>query len=131
MLFAKRKRNLFKGPMLSLGGGRDNRSNGSGSASHSRSASASGLGRRSGEATIQEADEDAEGLGEEEEEVEEVDAFSPIVKGPGEVVEEKIYEEGEDEGQDTLPDLTLRAAAAGVVNAAMTNQPIPVGVNHG
>jgi len=131
VLFAKRKRNLFKGPMLSLGGGRDNRSNGSGSASHSRSASASGLGRRSGEATIQEADEDAEGLGEEEEEVEEVDAFSPIVKGPGEVVEEKIYEEGEDEGQDTLPDLTLRAAAAGVVNAAMTNQPIPVGVNHG
>jgi hypothetical protein len=39
------------------------------------------------------------GIGEEEEEeeVEEVEAFSPIVKGPGEIVEEKIYEEGEEE----------------------------------
>ncbi|KAK4445063.1 Serine/threonine-protein kinase ppk16 [Podospora aff. communis PSN243] len=119
VLFAKRKRNIFKGPMLSLGGGRDNRSTGSGSASHSRSASASGLGRRSGEATIQEADEDAEGA-EEEDEVEEVDAFSPIVKGPGEVVEERIYEEGEEQGQEKPPDASLRAAAAGVVNATKT-----------
>ena len=119
VLFAKRKRNIFKGPMLSLGGGRDNRSTGSGSAGHSRSASASGLGRRSGEATIQEADEDAEGLGEEEEEVEEVDAFSPIIKGPGEMVEEKIYEEGEEEGKGKPPDASLRAAVAGVVNAQM------------
>jgi len=54
VLFAKRKRNIFKGPMLSLSERKDNRSTGSGSAGHSRSASASGLGRRSGEATIQE-----------------------------------------------------------------------------
>lgn len=161
VMFAKRKRNLFKGPMLSLssgyrhhgsggngngngngsgngrGGGGESGGGGSGgggggSASHSRSASASGLGgRRSGEMAIQEVDEDMEeeeeqdgvgmygrgtagvaaataagtagmgfggGIGEEdEEEVEEVEAFSPIVKGPGEIVEEKIYEEGEEE----------------------------------
>ncbi|SPN96577.1 related to serine/threonine-specific protein kinase [Cephalotrichum gorgonifer] len=51
VMFAKRKRNLFKGPMLNTnrhpsGGG------------HSRSGSASGLGRRSGEITIEEEDED-------------------------------------------------------------------------
>jgi hypothetical protein len=116
-MFAKRKRNIFKGPMLSLGGGRDNRSTGSGSASHSRSASASGLGRRSGEITIEEVDEDAEGegSGDGDEEVEEVDSFSPIVKGPGEVVEEKIYEDGEEQAQEKPPDPSLRAAVAGVV----------------
>jgi hypothetical protein len=32
-----------------------------------------------------------------EDDVEEVDVFSPIVRGPGEIVEEKIYEEGEEE----------------------------------
>lgn len=119
-MFAKRKRNIFKGPMLSLsGGGRDNRSTGSGSASHSRSASASGLGRRSGEVTIQEVDEDAEvegeGLGEGEEEVEEVDSFSPIVKGPGEVVEEKIYEDGDEQTQAKPPDPNVRATVAEVI----------------
>ena len=105
--------------MLSLGAMRDTRSAGSGSASHSRSASASGAGRRSGEVTIKEEDEDAE---EEEtfkggeEDVEEVDAFSPIIKGPGEVVEEKIYEDGEQEdGGGQAPDACLRAAVAGVV----------------
>ncbi len=148
VMFAKRKRNLFKGPMLSLhhhghhstssshhGGGSSGRegkgqgggagSTGSGSASHSRSASASGLGRRSGELAIHEEEEEeldldhhaggagvfqqhqyqhqhhqgrgVGGFGVGEEEVEEVDAFSPIVKGPGEIVEEKIYEEGEEE----------------------------------
>ncbi|KAH8900925.1 kinase-like protein [Thozetella sp. PMI_491] len=99
ILFAKRKRNIFKGPMLSLGGGRENRgsSSGHGSASHSRSASASGLGRRSGEQPIQEVDEDAEEEeGEGDEEVEEVDTFSPIVQRPGEMVEE-IYEDEEQE----------------------------------
>jgi serine/threonine protein kinase len=107
--FAKRKRNIFKGPMLSLNtsgvGSRDTRSSGSGSAGHSRNASASGLGRRSGEITIQEVDEDeedayragADDVGEDDEDVEEVDAFSPIVQFPGETVEEKIYEEREDE----------------------------------
>ncbi|KAK3384918.1 hypothetical protein B0H63DRAFT_494140 [Podospora didyma] len=104
VLFAKRKKTVFKGPMLSLGGGRDSRSAGSGSASHSRSASASGLGRRSGEMAIQEVDEDAEeaeegGYGEGDDDVEEVDAFSPIVTGPGEIIEEQIYEDGEDENR--------------------------------
>ncbi|OIW22612.1 kinase-like protein [Coniochaeta ligniaria NRRL 30616] len=101
ILFAKRKRNIFKGPMLSLGSSgasRDTRSSGSGSAGHSRNASATGLGRRSGEITIEEVDEDEdEGDGD----VEEVDTFSPIVQFPGEMVEEKIYEEGEEESPGT------------------------------
>ncbi len=90
VLFAKRKRNIFKGPMLGLGGGSNARSTGSGS--HSRSASASGLGRRSGEITIEEVDEDAEA--EDDGDVEEVESFSPIIRGPGEHVEE-IYEDME------------------------------------
>ncbi|KAK4675488.1 hypothetical protein QC764_504650 [Podospora pseudoanserina] len=130
VMFAKRKRNIFKGPMLSLSGSRDTRSSGSGSASHSRSASASGLGRRSGEMAIQEVDEDDEddnlterGRGppsvtDELEEVEEVDSFSPIVKGPGEIVEEKIYEEGEEEAE-------LKAGLPGLQPAA-TITPSPV-----
>ncbi|WYZ42318.1 hypothetical protein EsH8_VI_000017 [Colletotrichum jinshuiense] len=92
ILFAKRKRNIFKGPMLAFGGagaggggGNNARSTGS---SHSRSASASGIGRRSGEVTIQE---------EAEEEIEEVDAFSPVIGGPGERIEEQIIEHGESE----------------------------------
>ena len=87
VLFAKRKRNLFKGPMVSGGG---SGSRGSGSGSHSRSASASGLGRRSGEITIQEEEED-----DEDDYVEEVENFTPVVTGPGERVEEQIIEEGE------------------------------------
>ncbi|KAI8210022.1 Serine/threonine-protein kinase ppk16 [Colletotrichum sp. SAR 10_77] len=47
--------------------------------------------RGSGEAPIQEEEEGEEA----EEEVEEVDAFSPVVGGPGERIEERIYEEGE------------------------------------
>lgn len=115
ILFAKRKRNIFKGPMLSLGsgggGGKDTRSSGSGSAGHSRNASATGLGRRSGEITIEEVDEDEDDGGDthgangdggdEDGDVEEVDAFSPIVQFPGEMVEEKIYEEGEEESPGT------------------------------
>lgn len=92
--------------MLSFGGGSSARSTGSGG--HSRSASASGLGRRSGEITIEEEDEDAvadeeemdmdhDGHGEVEDDVEEVEAFSPLVRGPGEEIEERIYEEGEEE----------------------------------
>lgn len=98
ILFAKRKRNLFKGPMLNFAQ-RDNRSTGSGSAGHSRSASATGLGRRSGEMAIQEVDEEEGegdgdyGEGDGEEDVEEVDSFCPVVKGPGEVVEEEIIED--------------------------------------
>ncbi|KAK4186310.1 hypothetical protein QBC35DRAFT_274306 [Podospora australis] len=126
VMFAKRKRNIFKGPMLSLSSARDTRSTGSGSASHSRSASASGLGRRSGELAIQEEDEDEDeddgterGVGGsergvDEEGVEEVDSFSPIVKAPGEIVEEKIYEEGEEyfqEKDDAITPLQLQPAA--------------------
>lgn len=77
LVFAKRKKNVFKGPMLNTsipngtasGGGSAKRGQ-----SHSRSTSL--VGRRSGE-IIQEEDED---------EVEEVEAFSPIL-GPDEVEE--------------------------------------------
>ena len=100
VMFAKRKRNLFKGPMLSFGGGGGNGGMGGGGSgggggaggagggrggggrkhSHSRSASASGLGRRSGEITITEEEEEEEEEetddmmeeGEEEEEEEDV-----------------------------------------------------------
>ncbi|OBR04332.1 Serine threonine protein kinase [Colletotrichum higginsianum IMI 349063] len=98
--FAKRKRNIFKGPMLAFGGGGGASAGaGGGSAtrstgsSHSRSVSASGIGRRSGEVTIQEEEEGEEA----EEEIEEVDAFSPVVGGPGERIEEQIIEDGETE----------------------------------
>ncbi|KAI0005826.1 kinase-like protein [Xylariaceae sp. FL0662B] len=98
VLFAKRKRNLFKGPMLNLGNSGSR--SGTNSSSHSRSASASGLGRRSGEMAIQEEDEEAEELadvegdadGEPEDDIEEVEQFSPILRIPGEKVEE-IYED--------------------------------------
>lgn len=96
--FAKRKRNIFKGPMLSLA--KDNRSEASRSAGHSRSASASGLGRGSGEITIQEVDEDA--VEDEDNDVEEVDVFSPVIQRPGEKVEE-IYEEDEGEENGLSP----------------------------
>ncbi|RYC61537.1 hypothetical protein CHU98_g4669 [Xylaria longipes] len=99
VLFAKRKRNIFKGPTLSIHSSSGGRS-GTSSGNHSRSASASGLGRRSGEITIQEEDEEALEF-EPEEEIEEVDQFSPILRGPGETIEE-IYEsavEGKPEGE--------------------------------
>ncbi|KAM0487076.1 hypothetical protein ACHAPX_000344 [Trichoderma viride] len=98
VMFAKRKKSLFKGPGLSFGGSHGHRNGGSGSHSHSRSGSASGLGRHSGEITIQEEDEDHMGgvdEEEEEEEIEEVDAFSPLVGGPGEIIEEQILEDEE------------------------------------
>lgn len=78
--------------MLSFGGGGSARNAGSGS--HSRSASATGLGRRSGEMPIEEEDED-DADEEAEDYVEEVDAFSPVISGPGERVEERIFEDGE------------------------------------
>jgi hypothetical protein len=78
LVFAKRKKNVFKGPLLNTSSPSP-----SGSANHTRagshSRSASVAGRRSGE-IIEEEDED---------EVEEVDAFSPIT-GPGEI-EETIF----------------------------------------
>lgn len=94
IMFAKRKKNIFKGPTLNFGAPAHGQRN-SGSGSHSRSASASGLGRRSGEITIQEEDE---GMAEEEE-IEEVDVFNPVVGGPGEKIEEQIFEENEPQPQ--------------------------------
>jgi serine/threonine protein kinase len=93
VLFAKRKRNLFKGPNLHYGAsGTGSRSAGSGG--HSRSASGSALGRRSGEITIQEEEEDEDYVGEDaEEDIEEVDTFSPIIGLPGEKIEEQIIQD--------------------------------------
>ncbi|KAK8027686.1 hypothetical protein PG991_004742, partial [Apiospora marii] len=119
ILFAKRKKNIFKGPMLSLG----NQGGGSRSreTSHSRNASANGLGRRSGEMAIQEEDEEAEDElqskedGEQremdEESIEEVDQFSPIIRVPGEQVEE-IYEE-DGAGGDSAADYFSTPAGYG------------------
>ncbi|CAG8973404.1 hypothetical protein HYALB_00000168 [Hymenoscyphus albidus] len=74
LVFAKRKKNLFKGPNLNTSNPGPSGSTRTGS--HSRSASVAG--RRSGE-IIEEEDED---------EVEEVDAFSPIAD---DMVEETIF----------------------------------------
>ncbi|KAJ3482893.1 hypothetical protein NLG97_g7448 [Lecanicillium saksenae] len=94
--FAKRKKNLFKGPSLNLPTISSSRNSSSGSHhSHSRSGSGSNL-RRSTEVAIpgiQEEDEDH--VPEEEEEIEEVEMFNPIVGGPGEIVEEQIIEDDE------------------------------------
>lgn len=83
LVFAKRKKNIFKGPSLNTSspmpsGG----ASGSGTRGGSHSRSTSLAGRRSGE-IIEEEDED---------EIEEVEAFSPIT---GEEVEETIYPPGE------------------------------------
>ncbi|KAF3055976.1 hypothetical protein GL218_06834 [Daldinia childiae] len=113
VLFAKRKRNLFKGPMLSIG---NSSRAGPSSSSHSRSASASGLGRRSGEITIQEEDEEAEEAicdVEPEDDVEEVEHFSPILQVPGEKVEE-IYE-GEADSKDAALDFGAGAGVGTVI----------------
>ena len=82
LVFAKRKKNVFKGPMLNtlVTSSPTSQSGGAGlgrASSHSRSASAGG--KRSGE-IIQEEDED---------EVEEVEAFSPITAG--EEIEEQVF----------------------------------------
>lgn len=85
LVFAKRKKNLFKGPSLNTGGAGGGGSGG-GSSSHGRagshSRSTSVAGRRSGE-IIQEEDE---------EEIEEVDEFSPSVE-PLET-EEEVFASG-------------------------------------
>ena len=85
LVFAKRKKNLFKGPMLNTSSPSASGNGGSSIRAGSHSRSTSVAGRRSGEITgIEEEDED---------EVEEVDAFSPIT-GPGEI-EETIFAPGE------------------------------------
>ncbi|KAI0909127.1 kinase-like protein [Ustulina deusta] len=121
VLFAKRKRNLFKGPSLSVHSSSTGRG-GTSSGGHSRSASASGLGRRSGEITIQEEDEEALEF-EAEEEIEEVDQFSPILRGPGEKIEE-IYEsiaedEGDGEAKDESADVVVSSDDTRVPNLAV------------
>lgn len=50
------------------------------------------MGRRSGEIPIQEEDEE---MAEDDEDIEEVEMFNPIVKGPGETIEEQILEDDE------------------------------------
>jgi len=80
LVFAKRKRSVFKGPMLNTPVANGGPSGGGGKGTHSRSTSVTG--RRSGE-IIEEEDED---------EVEEVEAFTPLM-GPD--VEETIYAEEE------------------------------------
>lgn len=82
MVFAKRKRSVFKGPTLNVQpGAAGEKPHGHG---HSRSTSA--VGRRSGEQTT---------IEEEEEEVEEVDAFGPLT-GEG-VYVEVVFEEPREE----------------------------------
>ncbi|TQW00932.1 protein kinase [Cordyceps javanica] len=95
--FAKRKKNLFKGPSLNLPTISSSRNLSAGS--HSRSGSGSGL-RRSTEVAIPGIQEEEEEdrvpeEDEEEEEIEEVEIFNPIVRGPGEIVEEQIIEDDE------------------------------------
>jgi serine/threonine protein kinase len=108
VLFAKRKRNLFKGPMLSLGNQASGR-NGTSPGGHSRTSSGNALSRRSGEITIQEEDED-EG---DAEDIEEVEQFSPVLDVPGETVE--IYEgDGETKGEGLAPPPFVAAAGAKV-----------------
>lgn len=80
LVFAKRKRSIFKGPMLTTPVANGGIGAGHVKGSHSRSTSITG--RRSGE-IIEEEDED---------EVEEVEAFTPLM-GPD--VEEAIYEDEE------------------------------------
>jgi hypothetical protein len=75
ILFAKRKRSPFKGPMLSIGIGA-----GSGKPRGDSLSRSSSQRKRSGELTIAEEDED-----EDDDAVELVDEFSPV--RPGEIVE--------------------------------------------
>ncbi|KAF2266328.1 Pkinase-domain-containing protein [Lojkania enalia] len=85
LIFAKRKRSPFKGPMLNLG---THGSPSGGRRSEGNSRAGSVQGRRSGEIMgIEEEDED---------EIEEVEEFSPVTR-PGEFVE--ICESPEDKGE--------------------------------
>ncbi|KAG6057411.1 hypothetical protein E4U17_001352 [Claviceps sp. LM77 group G4] len=139
VLFAKRKRNIFKGPSLnfgSLGHHHSSRNGVSSAGSHSRSGSGSALGRRSGEIPgIQEEDEEAAVVvvqEVDEELVEEVvDSFQPIVGGPGEIIEEQILEEEavvvvEEGGEGTEMGASVTADADEVV-AARTEQAVLIG----
>ena len=101
IMFAKRKKNLFKGPTLNFGGpGGHHGAAGGGSRNHhhgghSRSGSGSALGRRSGEITIQEEDEDYSEQMDGATDTEEVETFAPIMARPGEIITEQIIEDSE------------------------------------
>jgi hypothetical protein len=66
LVFAKRKRNIFKGPTLNVASAPNGTASGSGSGNHSRSASVTG---RQSKEIIEEENED---------EIEEVDTFTPL-----------------------------------------------------
>ncbi|CZT42787.1 related to serine/threonine-specific protein kinase [Rhynchosporium secalis] len=85
LVFAKRKKNLFKGPMLNTSSPGPAMSGSGHARTGSNSRSTSLVGKRSGE-IIEEEDED---------EIEEVEAFSPIT-GPGE--SEEVFPTGETPG---------------------------------
>ncbi|KAG5926477.1 hypothetical protein E4U42_003276 [Claviceps africana] len=119
VLFAKRKRNLFRGPALSFGSlGHHSSRNAANTTSHARNGSGSALGRRSSEIPgIQEEDEEpaAASMAAAVQEVDEnlveevVDSFQPVVGGPGEIVEEHILE---DEDEPSAPGAHVSAAIA-------------------
>lgn len=76
LVFAKRKRNIFKGPLLNVTSAPNGTGSGTGSGNHSRSASVTG---RQSKEIIEEEDEDG---------IEEVDAFAPLI---GLETEEQIF----------------------------------------
>ncbi|KID99287.1 Protein kinase domain containing protein, partial [Metarhizium majus ARSEF 297] len=120
VLFAKRKRNIFKGPSLNFGSAGHHISRNASSGSHSRSGSGSALGRRSGEITIQEEDEEpvVEEDEEDEDEFEEVESFQPIVGRPGEIIEEQILEDEPLQLADVESPSAENAPATAKVDAA-------------
>lgn len=100
VLFAKRKKNLFKGPSMhyfdkgassrsSSGGPGGAGASSSAGGGHSRSASGSALGRRSGEVTIQEEDEEYE----DEDEYED-GAVVEEEEEEGDAIKEQVVEAG-------------------------------------
>ncbi|KAF4127012.1 Protein tyrosine kinase [Geosmithia morbida] len=107
VLFAKRKKSLFKGPSMHhhfghFGGGGGANSAGtsttrsSGGGGHSRSGSGSAIGRRSGEVTIQEEDEEyVDEEDEDEEAIDEEDGFTPVAAAAGptsDAIKEQVIE---------------------------------------
>jgi hypothetical protein len=97
-IFAKRKRSVFKGPMLSLGGHHGGSPSTSRVRGEAGSRSGSVQGRRSGEIIVEE---------EEDEDVEEVEEFSPVKESAGEVVLEE-GEEPDESLEREISQLTLK-----------------------
>ncbi|KAI9695127.1 MAG: hypothetical protein M1820_008895 [Bogoriella megaspora] len=101
LVFAKRKRTPFKGPMLGVHHSPGARGREGSQGGGSRSGSVQG--RRSGEVMIVEEEED-----EDEEEIEEVDAFSPVEGGA--FVEIVGQEEGVEREAESLREAVEKAA---------------------